>query len=169
MEGTLMHYRVTSERDFSRTLIWKFLYSYPSLWETVLILPILKPNADPFLPVSYHPIALSSVLGKLFQKILNKRLLWYLEYNNPLSLFQYGFCKGRNTTQALLDLQSEINEAFVHQSSLYSIFFDLQEAVPRVWRHMQLDSDGIYHKFYKAFSRTENYQLEFRAPFPPLF
>ena len=84
--------------------------------------------------MSYRPIALSSVLGKLFQKILNKRLLWFLESNNLLSPFQYGFRKGRNTAQALLDLQNEINEAFLHKSSLYSIFFDLQEAFPRVWR-----------------------------------
>ena len=34
---------------------------------------------------------------------------------------------------------------------------------------MQLDSEGTYHKFYKTFSRTENYQLESRAPFPPMF
>ena len=37
------------------------------------------------------------------------------------------FQKGRNTTHALLHLQSEINEATLHESSLYAIFFDLQE------------------------------------------
>ena len=51
----------------------------------VIILPFLKPNSDPTLPASYRPIALSSVLGKLFQKILNKRLLRFLESNNILS------------------------------------------------------------------------------------
>ena len=84
---------------------------------------------------AHRPIALSSVLGKLFQKILNKRLLWYLESNNILSPFQYGFRKGRSTIQPLLDLQNEINESSLSKSCLYSIFFDLQEAYPRVWRH----------------------------------
>lgn len=109
--------------------------AYPLSWKTVVILPFLKPDKDPTLPASYRPIALSSVLGKLFQKILNKRLLWYLESNNILSPFQYGFRKGRNTIQPLLDLQNEINQSSLPNSSLYSIFFDLQEAYPRVWRH----------------------------------
>lgn len=109
--------------------------NYPLPWKTVIILPILKPSSDPHLPGSYRPIALSSVLGKLFQKILNKRLLWYLESNNLLSPFQYGFRKGRNSSQALIDLQNEIKEATSANSCLYSVFFDLQEAFPRVWRH----------------------------------
>ena len=58
-----------------------------------IILPILKPGSDPSPPVSLRPIALSSVLGKLFQKILNKRLLWYLEFDNVLSPSQYGLRK----------------------------------------------------------------------------
>ena len=108
---------------------------YPPSWKIAIILPFLKPNADPILPVSYRPIALTSVLGKLFQKILNKRLFWYLESNNHLSPAQYGFRKGRNTSHALADLQTQINNATDSNSCLYSIFFDLQEAFPRVWRH----------------------------------
>jgi len=69
-----------------------------------IILPFLKPNADPTLPVLNRPIALTSVLGKLFRKILNKRLFWYLESNNHLSPSQYSFRKGRSTTHALADL-----------------------------------------------------------------
>lgn len=74
-------------------------------------------------------------MGKLFQKILNKRLTWYLEFNNILSHSQYGFRKNRNTLQALTDLQQQINDAVNQNSSLYTIFFDLQQAFPRVWRH----------------------------------
>jgi len=87
----------------------------------------LKPNLDPFLPACYRPIALSSILGKLFQKILNKRLLWYLESNNLLSLYQYVFRRGRNTTEALLIYNQKNND------SQYSVFFDVHEAFSRVW------------------------------------
>ena len=48
---------------------------------------------------------------------------------------QYGFCKGRNTYHTLADLQTQISNATNSNSCLYSIFFDLQEAFPRVWRH----------------------------------
>ena len=68
-------------------------------------------------------------------KIINKRLFWYLETEDLLSPFQYGFRKNRNTDQAFLELQSQIKEAFSYNSSQYSVFLDLQEAFFRVWRH----------------------------------
>jgi len=73
---------------------------HPSFGKSGIILPSLKPNTDLSLPVFDRPITLSSVLGKLFKKILNKRLVWYLESYNLLSPFQYGFRKERNTIQA---------------------------------------------------------------------
>jgi len=59
------------------------------------------------------------------------------------SPYQYGFRKDRKTAQALLDLQSGINESTLRKSSLYSVFFDLQKAFPRVWRC------HIVNKLYK--------------------
>jgi len=149
--------------------------TYPLTWKTVIILSILKPSSDPLLPSSYRTIALSSVLGKLFQKILNKGLLWFLEANNLLSPFHYGFGKGRNTIQALTDLQYEIKEAAIQKSALYSIFFDLQEAFSRVWRYYILFvnftisvSVAIYHNIYfRASSKTENYQFVYKTQHPP--
>jgi len=41
----------------------------------------------------------------------------------------------RNTSQTLFDLQNEIKAPSSAKSCLYSVFFDLQEAFPRVWRH----------------------------------
>ena len=57
---------------------------YPLPWKLATILPFLKSAKDPSLPDSYRPIALNSVLGKLFQKILNKRITWFLDFNNIL-------------------------------------------------------------------------------------
>ena len=98
--------------------------SYPPSWKLAIILAILKPSRDPSHPDS-----------KLFQNTLNKRLTWYLEHNNILFPFQYGFREGRNTLQALTDLQQQINKSTDKKSTLYTIFFDLQQAFPRVWRH----------------------------------
>lgn len=61
--------------------------------------------------------------------------MWYLDQKNVLSPFQYGFRKGRNTIQAIADLHNQIEQAFLAKSPLYTIFFDLEQAYPRVWRH----------------------------------
>ena len=42
--------------------------TYPPSWQIAIIFPFLKPNADPTLPVSYRPIALTSVLGETVPK-----------------------------------------------------------------------------------------------------
>jgi len=67
--------------------------------------------------------------------MFNKRLKWVLDFNNILSHSQYGFRKNWNSLQALTDLQQQINNAVNKNSSLYIIFFDLQQAFPQVWRH----------------------------------
>ena len=56
----------------------------------------------------------------------HKRLVWFLEYKNIPSNSLYGLRKCRNTLQALTDLQQHIND---------TMFFYLQQAFPRVWRH----------------------------------
>jgi hypothetical protein len=108
---------------------------YPSSWKRAIVVAIPKPNKDPLQPTSYRPISLTSVLAKLFERILNKRLNWYLESNGILSPNQYGFRKKRNTIQAISDLELQIREAFAAKEHLYAIFFDLEKAYDRVWRH----------------------------------
>jgi len=64
--------------------------TFPSSWKIALIIAILKPHKDPFLPKSYRPLSLLSSLRKILEKILNKRLSWYPEPNNISSESQYG-------------------------------------------------------------------------------
>jgi potassium voltage-gated channel Eag-related subfamily H protein 8 len=106
---------------------------------------------------------LTSVLGKTFEKILNRRLQWFLESNNILSPYQYGFRKSRSTVHALANQQSNINEAFEDKSTLYTIFFDLERAYDRVWRFhivQKLYQYGLRGNlpitvFFKIFSQKE--------------
>lgn len=69
--------------------IWTLPHEKLSLYSTT---PQTKFRSYSF----HHPIALAIGLGKLFQKISNKRLFWHLELNNFL---QFSFRKGRNISQ----------------------------------------------------------------------
>ena len=109
--------------------------TFPSNWKLAIVIPILKPNKDPTLPLFYRPISLLSTLAKILEKILNKRLTWFLESNNLINNSQYGCRKGRSTTMALTELDALIHQANDNKSTLYSVFFDLENAFPRVWRH----------------------------------
>ena len=52
---------------------------FPSKWKEAHIRPILKKGKDKSKPDSYIPISLLSCMGKLLERIINKRLISYLD------------------------------------------------------------------------------------------
>lgn len=127
--------------------------TYLHYWKAVIIIIFfLKPNANPLLLLFHHQIPYLAFFRNYFKK-LNKRLLWFIESNSLLSSVQYGFRKGRNTTQPLLDFQIEINKAALHKSALYLVLFYLRKAFPRVWRHyitLKLHKFGLRDKVFST-------------------
>ena len=76
---------------------------FPEDWRLATIIPIPKPGKDHTEPTNYRPIALTSCLCKTLERMINKRLIWYLESNNPLSWYQSGFRAGRSTNYNLVN------------------------------------------------------------------
>ena len=103
-------------------------------WEVSVIIPVLKPNKDSSLPKNYRPIALTSCVCKLYERMVNNRLVWYLESRNLLSNRQFGFRKNRSTIDPLLILTREIQNAFANQNQTIAVFFDLEKAYDTTWR-----------------------------------
>jgi len=81
------------------------------MWKMAVVVPLLKPLKDPSLPLSYRPISVLSVLSKILERILDRRLVWFLETNKILSHSQYGCRRGRSALMALADLDTRIYEA----------------------------------------------------------
>ena len=51
----------------------------PKSWKISIIVPIIKPLKDSYLPKNYRPIALTSCISKIYERMVNARLVWYLE------------------------------------------------------------------------------------------
>jgi len=64
------------------------------------------------------------------ERIINNRLIWYLETNNIINIYQSGFRKGRGTQDHLVRLETYIREAFLQQQHVLAVFFDLEKAQP---------------------------------------
>ena len=109
--------------------------SLPAGWRKATILPLLKPGKEPSSPESYRPISLTCCTCKLLEKIINHRLVWYLETNNLITPTQFGFRKLRTTTDPMLILEREIREAFNANKHLIGVFFDIEKAYDTTWRH----------------------------------
>lgn len=69
----------------------------PSEWKEAVVIPIRKLGKDPTNPMSYRPIALTSNLCKIMEKMITDRLSYELEKRGLLTSCQSGFRKGRNT------------------------------------------------------------------------
>ena len=50
-------------------------------WREATIIPIPKAGKNLSDPGNYRPIALTSCICKTFERMINTRLIWYLEYH----------------------------------------------------------------------------------------
>lgn len=124
----------------------------PGAWKEAILTPILKPGKDASNPSSYRPIALTSTLCKTMERMVNKRLVWFLESRNLLDSIQSGFRKNRRTTDHLVALESAINKGFSNSESTVAVFLDISKAYDMVWRRgavIKLQVIGIRGKMVK--------------------
>ena len=69
---------------------------YPSKLKMAKIIPIFKQDDDTDIK-NYRPIALLSDFNKIFEKIVFKRMEYFIEQKNLLTPSQYGFRKTHST------------------------------------------------------------------------
>ena len=77
---------------------------YPQEWCKGRIVSIHK-KGDPSLPSKYRGITITSVMGKLFNSILNNRLCVHLEEQNMLCQEQAGFRRKHRTSDHMFILK----------------------------------------------------------------
>ena len=56
--------------------------NFPLSWSQAIIIPIPEPGKDNTEPNNYRPIALTSFICKTMERMINKRLVWFLETKN---------------------------------------------------------------------------------------
>ena len=82
---------------------------------------------------AYRPICLSSNLGKLLEKFLEKRFRAYCDDHGILGSPQEGFCPNRSTTHYLLKLISNLEESKKKKLISMVLLIDFQKAFDSVW------------------------------------
>ena len=146
-----VHYQLLKHLPEKSLLLLLFVFNtiwitqdFPTSWRDAIIIPIPKPGKDSSNPCNYRPIALTSCLCKTMERMVNQRLVWFLEKNNILTKHQSGFRKKRSTTDHLVKLESTIRDALLNKRHLVSIFFDLEKAYDMTSKH------GILQDLYEA-------------------
>jgi ribonuclease HI len=108
---------------------------FPDCWREATIIPVPKPGKDHTNPTNYRPISLTSCLCKTMERMINTRLVWFLESNGLLAESQSGFRHFRSTMDHLVSLESNIRNAFIRGEHMVSVFFDLEKAYDTTWKY----------------------------------
>ena len=108
---------------------------FPVQWQQGIVIPIPKPDKVYTDPNSYRPIALTSCLCKTMERMVNGRLVYYLESNNVISDMQSGFRKQRCTTDQLVRLETWVREGLANREHVVAILFDLEKAYDTTWKY----------------------------------
>ena len=64
---------------------------FPGCWKISSVVPVFKNVGERSTAESYRPVGLLSVVSKVFEKLLNNRIVDHLEKSSIFSDFQYGF------------------------------------------------------------------------------
>ena len=110
-------------------------HDFPEGWNQATVVPVLKPGKDGSDPLHFRPIALTSCLCKLFERMVNKRLVWFLERTGFFSEYQCGFRAGRCTTDHLVSLDTAVRRSFASKQHTIAVFFDIEKAYDTAWRY----------------------------------
>ena len=85
-----------SEPEFSYILAELFnkclkVSCFPDFWKVSLVVPVIKNVGERSTGKNYCPVSLLSVVSKVFEKIINNRIVDHREKRDLFSDFQYGF------------------------------------------------------------------------------
>ena len=102
--------------------------SFPSAWKTGVILPFIKDAAKDRTMINIRPITLQSCLGKLFFKLLARRLGEILRRHPILNSSQRGFVLGGTTMKCVDELLDAWEWSRNSDSEQYTVFYDIKQA-----------------------------------------
>ena len=146
--------------------IWQRGY-FPEKWLESPIIPKSKPGKDPTNPSSYRPVALISVLDKVMKRMINVRLINFLDQKGTLSTLKREGRAKRTTIDHLLSLGVTVRKAQAISEQVVSIFFDVEKANDLTWRHgnlMDIHEAGIEErmfKFIQNFLKPRSFKVKF--------
>ena len=113
---------------------------FPDCWKVSSVVPVFKNVGERSTAKNYRPVSLLSVVSKVFEKLVNNRIVDHLEKCGLFSDFQYGFRSSRSTAALLTVVSDRIARAFNRSGATQAVALDISKAFDRVWHA------GLLHK-----------------------
>ena len=103
----------------------------PNIMKTANIIPVHK-GGSRGLAKNYRPIALTSHLIKVFEKVLSKSIVAFMEINNLFNPGQHGFRYGRSCLSQLITHYDHILDLLEQGHNVDVVYIDFAKAFDKV-------------------------------------
>ena len=103
----------------------------PSFYKIGFVSPLFKKGSR-CEPSNYRPVTLTSHIVKVYERVVRKHMVHYLEINNLLTDKQHGFRSNRSCLTQMLDHFDDIFEGFTRSEDTDSIYLDYAKAFDKV-------------------------------------
>ena len=104
---------------------------FPNSFKKAIVHPIFKGGKEDEV-TNYRPISVLTALSKILEKVLNNRLVNFLESRDILARNQFGFRKGISTEHAVSSLVEDVVGCLDAKDRCLGIFIDLSKAFDTV-------------------------------------
>ena len=103
----------------------------PDMWKKATVIPIYK-KGKINVATNYRPISLTSVICRIFERIIHSQMLSHLLQNNIISAAQHGFIKQRSTQTQQIDFMDKLTSLYDKNIQLEIVYLDFSKAFDRV-------------------------------------
>ncbi len=104
----------------------------PGFYKRTFIAPLYKLKGNRAQAVNYRPIALTSHVIKIYERVLRKLMVSFIDDNNILCPDQHGFRSGRSCLTQMLSHFDEVMQGLTDNADTDAIYLDYAKAFDKV-------------------------------------
>ena len=113
---------------------------FPGCWKVSFVVPVFKNVGEQSTAKNQCLVSLLSVVIKVFEKLVNNRIVDYIEKCGLFSDCQYGFKSSPSAADLLTVISDRIARAFSRSGATPAVALEISKAFDRVWLA------GLLHK-----------------------
>ena len=113
---------------------------FPDCWKVSLVVLVFKFVGERSTAKNYHPVSLLSVISKIFEKLVNNRIVDDLEKCGSFLIPSMVFRSSRSTADLLTVVSDRIARTFNRFGATRAVALDKSNAFDKVWHA------GVLHK-----------------------
>ena len=133
----------------------------PDEWKKGQITALFK-KGDKKLASNYRPVSLTSVVSKIFEKLIRTKIVDQMNSNNLFSDKQFGFIGGRSTSLQLLTVLDKWTKILDDGGTIDAVYMDFMKAFDKVPHRRLIVKLRAYGMSEKMCNWVENFLYDRR-------